>query len=215
MPGFQELAYLEARELGVAFHRYEVSGYPVVRSGESSLQVETAEPILGRKVVLDADWVVLSVGVDGANEDLARVLGVPLDADGFFEESHPKMRPLDFTRPGLYVCGLALGPCSLPESVAQGEGAAMRAAAFLARRVLMPKETVVGVNDRLCCGCGLCVAECPYGARFLDIETGKARVVETMCLGCGACAVVCRNNATQQHGYEKARVLSAIEMALG
>ena len=215
--GFQELAYQEARQLGVAFHRYELSDKPVVRLTGSGLQVETAEPVLGlgRKVVLNADWVVLSVGVAGLNEDLAHGLGVPLDTDGFFEESHPKMRPLDFTRPGLYLCGLAHGPCTLAESIAQGEAAAMRAAVFLTQRVLQPKETVVAVNDRLCCGCGLCVTECPYGARLLDAETGKAHVIETLCLGCGACAVICRNNATQQHGYEKARVMSAIEIALG
>ena len=214
-PGFQELAYLKARQLGVMFHRYEPSDKPVVCPTGPGLQVETEEPILGRKIILDADWIVLSAGVDGLNEDLAHMLGVPLDADGFFKESHPKMRPLDFTRPGLYVCGLAHGPCSLPESIAQGDAAAMRAAVFLAQRVLQPKETVVAVNDRLCSGCGLCVSECPYGARFLDAETGKARVIEALCLGCGACAVICRNNATQQHGYEKARVMSAIETALG
>jgi len=215
--GFQELAYQEARQLGVAFHHYELPDKPVVRLTGSGLQVETSEPVLGlgRKVTLNADWVVLSVGVAGLNEDLAHVLGVPLDTDGFFEESHPKMRPLDFTRPGLYACGLAHAPCSLPESIAQGEAAAMRAAVFLTQRVLQPKETVVAVNDRLCSGCGLCVSECPYGARFLDAETGKAHVIAPLCLGCGACAVICRNNATQQHGYEKARVMSAIEIALG
>ena len=182
------------------------------------MQVETTEPILEQSVTLDADWVVLSTGIaplESENEKLARLLGVSLDADGFFQESHPKMRPLDFTRPGLYLCGLAHGPCSLPESIAQGEAAAMRAAAFLAQGALQPAETAVAVSDRLCCGCGLCVKECPYGARFLDVETGKARVIETLCLGCGACAVVCRNAATQQHGYEKARVMAAIEAAVG
>lgn len=213
-PGLQELAYQEARQAGVAFHRYEPPNSPSVRREGERLTVEFIEAMLGETIRIVADRVVLSTGIDGHNRDLAQALGVPLDANGFFREAHAKLRPLDFARPGIYACGLAHAPCSLPESIAQGEAAAMRAAVFLSAGALRPTETGVAINERLCSGCGLCVAECPYGARFLDTERGIAQVIEALCLGCGACAVVCRNNATQQRGYEKARVIAALEAAL-
>jgi heterodisulfide reductase subunit A2 len=212
-PGLQELAYQQARQRGVRFLRYEPSARPALRSRNGALILNVTDPLLGRPLELSADWVVLSVGVQASGQaELAQTLGVPLDADGFFKEAHLKMRPLDLPRPGMYACGLAHGPCSLPESIAQGQAAAMRAAAYLAHEVLA-SATGVAVNDRLCCGCGLCVEECPYGARFLDRASGKAHVIEHLCLGCGACAVICRNGATQQTGHEKARVMAAIDAA--
>ncbi len=212
-PGLQELAYQQARQRGVRFLRYETSARPALRATDGGFAVETVEPLLDRPVSLPADWVVLSVGVQPpAQADLARTLGVPLDPEGFFKAAHVKMRPLDLPRLGTYTCGLAVGPCSLPESVAQGQAAAMRAAAFLTRPPAV-STSGVAVNDRLCSGCGLCVEECPYAARIVDAASGKARVIEELCLGCGACAAVCRNGATRQIGHEKARVMAAIDAA--
>lgn len=218
-PGLDELRYQEARQAGVLFLRYDQPDEVAVHVTTSGLQVELVEAVLAAKVRLVANWVVLSTGVEAANEELAQRLGLPIDTDGFFAEAHGKMRPLDFSRPGFYLCGLSRRPCTLAESMAQGEAAAARAALFLAqttqfaaRRRHIASQAVV--NERLCSGCGLCVRECPYGARLINAETLKAHVIEALCLGCGACAAVCRNNASQQRSYEKARILSVLEAAL-
>ncbi|MFB0545792.1 MAG: CoB--CoM heterodisulfide reductase iron-sulfur subunit A family protein, partial [Anaerolineae bacterium] len=221
--GFREQYYQEARDKGVIFIRYELPHKPKVfqsveaGQGEGDrLRVEIADPILGRELTLDADLLVLSLGVvPNDNRALAGVLGVPLNEDGFFEEDHSKMRPLDFTASGFYLCGLAHSPRAIDETVSQAHGAAMRAAAFLSQRRLYGKEVAVTVNRRLCSGCGLCVAICPYGARVMNEEEWIAEVIDVLCQGCGACVVACPNKATQQRAFESGQMLAVVDAALG
>ena len=70
------------------------------------------------------------------------------------------------------------------------------------------------VNNRLCCGCGLCISVCPYGARIMNEETWKAEVMEDVCQGCGSCVVACRNGASQQRNFEKATVMAMTDTAI-
>lgn len=213
--GFHELRYREARERGVLFVRYDPDAPPQVQEAEGGrLQVVAQDPVLGQALHLEPDWVVLSTGAaPGDHAPLAQALGVPLDANGFFQEVHPKMRPVDLERPGMYVCGLAQGPRLMDEVMVQALGAATRAAAFL-QRAPQTSQTRVVVNEKLCSGCELCVQACPYDARRVDLETRRAYVVQSLCQGCGVCAAVCPNKATQQLGHEHAGVLAAIDGAL-
>jgi heterodisulfide reductase subunit A len=55
------------------------------------------------------------------------------------------------------------------------------------------------------------VTTCPYSARILNEETGKALVLEDLCQGCGNCVIACRNGASQQLNYEKATVLATLD----
>ena len=214
--GFREEAYRAAREAGVVFVRYELPAKPrvEVRPGAEGLQVSLREPVTGQPLELDADLLVLSVGIEAAEEGaLADVLGVGLNGDGFFAEEHAKMKPLDLGR-GIFVAGLAHSPRFLEETVAQGQGAAMRAAAYLAPGVVAEQPTSVWVNERLCSFCGLCVEACPYEARVMNYERRVAEVDYGLCQGCGVCAMVCPNKATLQKAFEHKQLLSAIDMAL-
>jgi heterodisulfide reductase subunit A len=213
--GQRELLYKRARELGVQFLRFELPRRPVVSLRRGALSVALTEPVAGVDVALEPDLLVLSTGVSPTdNVALAGALGVRLDRYGFFEEQHPKLRPMDLSRPGIYACGLAHGPCSEDESVAQAQGAAMRAAAFMARAEVQSSPTMVRVNKRLCSFCGLCVTACPFGARVLDYENRVAQVVESLCQGCGVCAMVCPNKATQQQTIEHRATLAEIDAAV-
>jgi len=58
------------------------------------------------------------------------------------------------------------------------------------------------------------VEACPFDARELDPETGKARVIEVLCQGCGACMVACPNASTRQKGFEKAEIMAMIDSAV-
>jgi len=213
--GQREAYYQAARDAGVVFVRYEVAGKPQVRAGSDRVRVRVNEPVTGQALELDADLLVLSVGVEAEEEKgLAEVLGVTLNDDGFFQEEHPKMKPLDLGRGGLYVAGLAHSPRFLEETLVQGQGAAMRAAAWLAPGVIQERGTSVWVNPRLCSFCGLCVEACPYQARVLNEETRVADVDYALCQGCGVCAVVCPNKATLQKTFEHKQLMAAIDMAL-
>ena len=210
--GFREDAYRLAREKGVVFLRYELPDKPQVTAGPEGLTVQLVEPIAGQEVVLPAGLLVLSTGIEpNDNRALAEALGVPVDTYGFFREEHPKMRPLDFTRRGIFVCGLAHSPRAVDETVLMARGAAMRATALLARGQVEVVRTVARVNTRICSACGLCVEACPYGARVLEPGGPYAEVIEFLCQGCGVCAMVCPNKATQQVGYAVRRVYEMVD----
>lgn len=210
--GFHELYYREARDKGVIFIRYELPDKPRVEAAGDGLRVSLREPILGQEITLDADLLVLSTGIaPHDNAALSQVLGVPLDEDGFFQEAHPKMRPLDFLKEGVFLCGLAHSPRFIDEAICQAKGAAVRAAALLSLPHLESKDTLVQVNARLCSFCGLCVEACPYEARYLDYDERVARVIEVLCKGCGVCAMVCPNKATAQVAFEPKQMLMAVD----
>ncbi len=199
--GFREDYYRQARQKGVVFLRYELPHKPQVTAGDGSLQIRLREPVTGANLDLRAEMLVLSTGIDpNGVEELAGMLEVPLDKNGFFQEEYPKMRPLDFTRRGIFMCGLAHSPRFSDETIVQAQGAAMRAAALLKQEMLRAPLPPVRVNERLCTACGQCVEICPYGARVLEPGAHTAEVIEVLCQGCGACIVACPNKATQRQG---------------
>jgi heterodisulfide reductase subunit A len=212
--GFRERYYEAAREGGVVFVRYELPEKPEVEGRGEKVGVRVRERVLGQTLEVEADLLVLSVGMEAAEEgELAGVLGVARDGDGYFREEHGKMKPLDLGK-GKYVAGVAHSPRSLEEAIVQGQGAGLRAAAWLAGGEVLERATSVWVNERLCSFCGLCVEACPYGARVMNYERRVAEVEYGQCQGCGVCAVVCPNKATKQKAYEQRQVMAAVDMAL-
>jgi heterodisulfide reductase subunit A-like polyferredoxin len=214
--GFREQYYQEAREQGVIFVRYELENKPKVTAGQTSqdtLQIEAYDPVLGEKLCLAIDMLVLSTGIAPRvdSESLAKTFKVPLDQDGFFLEAHIKLRPVDFATDGIYLCGLAHSPKFVSESISQARAAAARAATLLAQETVQAKGRMAEIKERLCAGCGLCVGVCPYGAREIDSEKRIAKVLEVLCQGCGACAAICPNAATKQVGFAKEDVMAAVD----
>lgn len=214
--GFKEDAYRKAREQGVLFLHYEADAKPEVTVVADKLHVSARAPFApDGKIELAPDLVVLSAGIEPQdNLPLAQLLKVPLTQDGFFLEAHAKLRPLDFAADGIFLAGLAHSPRTLEESIAQAQGAAIRAVALLSQGQREAVPIVASVNERLCAGCGLCVAVCPYGARSIDEDTKVAQVNAALCQGCGACVTACPNGATQQKAFEMPQVFSMIEYAL-
>jgi heterodisulfide reductase subunit A len=214
--GFREEYYEKARQEGIIFVRYEPQNKPEVTPGqtpEAALQIEADDFVLGQKLRLSVDLLVLSTGITPRldNEKVAKMFKVPLDQDGFFLEAHIKLRPVDFSTDGIYLCGLAHSPKFVSESISQARAAAGRAATLLAQETVQAKGRTAEVRERLCAGCGLCVGICPYDAREIDTERRIAKVIEVLCQGCGACAAVCPNAATKQVGFAKEEVMAAVD----
>ncbi|MCS7286329.1 MAG: FAD-dependent oxidoreductase [Anaerolineae bacterium] len=212
--GQYEELYTRAREKGVIFIPYTPDNKPEVKpEGEDKLLVSLKEPTAG-EIKLEVDWLVLSVGIEpGDNASLAEKLGVKLDEFGFFAEEHTKMRPLELSEPGIFVCGLAQGPHLMEETIGQARGVALKAALYLRQMRGLP-ETIATVNERLCSACEICVLACPYKARFMDYEVRVARVQEELCRGCGICAMVCPNGATQMRAFDKRALMAVVDAAL-
>ena len=225
--GFREAYYQAARDAGIVFLRYELPHKPQVSSFPDHLQITLSEPLTGQNLNLATDLLILSTGIEpqpNGRQALAHTLHLSLDANGFFREEHPKMKPLDLKNPngaGLYLAGLAHSPRFLEETIAQAQAAALRAAAFLAppdahteNAAAADSPTSVWVNPRLCSFCGLCVEACPYQARVMNYDTRVADVDYALCHGCGLCAVVCPNKATLQKAFEHRQLLAAVDMAV-
>lgn len=212
--GMNELYYREARRKGVIFIRYEKDRPPEVKAGDGGLLVMVFDPAADRDLTLAAGRLILSSGIEPSdNRDLAAVLGVALDEDGFFKEANPKSAPLDAMERGIFFCGLCHSPNFPEDIISQGLGAAARAAAVLSGDNAEEAPYKASVVKRLCAGCGLCVSACPYGARELN-EEGIAAVDEIRCRGCGACAVSCRNGASVQLNFQKDITMAVVDAAI-
>jgi heterodisulfide reductase subunit A len=215
-PGFYELFYEQAREMGVVFIRYPENAVPQLLPGDSGkpVLVEVYDEGLGELLHIPADFAVLSVGVEGSGDaDLASGLGIDFDSQGFYTEANIKARPTDFLTPGVYVCGTARAPTAVREALISAEAAAVRAAVRLRRGVEHSRENTSNVRARLCRGCGICVEVCPYDARSLDEDLRVAVVDEFRCQGCGACQVACPGGAAEHLGFEALRLLAALDVA--
>jgi len=115
---------------GVLYLRGKVSR--VYRDGEK-LVVQGADTLSGKQVEISCDLVVLGMAIVPSEGifDLAGKLGIDVNVYGFITENHAKMNPLETSRPGIFMAGVAQGPKDIPDTVAQGGGAAAKAIALL------------------------------------------------------------------------------------
>jgi heterodisulfide reductase subunit A len=192
--GFREDFYSKAREAGVLFIHYEPDNKPEVTQDDGTLSISVTDPLLEEQVKLNPDLLVLSPAiVSRGNEELSRLLKLPLTQDGFFLEAHAKLRPVDFAVDGIFLCGLAHFPKPVDESIAQAAAASARAAIPLAKGKVDVEPIVSSVEQADCFGCGICEYLCPYNAiRVVETSEGKkAETISASCKGCGLCASHC------------------------
>ncbi len=213
--GFLETYYTKARQAGVVFIQYEVSDKPRVDVDNGRIAVGVTDPILGREVVIESDLLVLSTGIVPNDQGkIEEIFEVETDQDGFFQEAEYKWRPVDFIKEGVFTCGIAHSPRSVTETIAMSEAAAQRALRILSSESVMAGSTVAEVHYSLCSLCEMCIAACPYGARWRDEDEEKILVDELACQGCGSCAAVCPNSASVLRGYLDQQMFSVIDAAL-
>lgn len=221
--GFNEDYYREASNKDVKFIRYEPEAKPLVEPGESDdgrpvLKVTATDFILGKKLVLDADVVALAAAIipSASTKEVAGLFKVTLSPDGFFKEAHVKLRPVEFSTEGVYLCGLAHYPKFIQETVKQAYGAAGRAMTLLSRDIVVASGSVCQVSEKKCMGCGECVSACAYGALELrDTKQGKkATINPVLCKGDGLCNSKCPTGAIQLKHYTDEELLSEIDAVI-
>ena len=205
--GCQEF-YRRVRDEGVYFIRGRCAD--VARLG-GELKVFAEDTLLSRRVELPVDMVVLAAGLipPAGSEALARAIGVPLGADGFFSEAHPKLRPVETVRDGVFLAGCCQGPKDIPDTVAQAGAAAAATLALLNSESVDVEPLTARVIEELCSGCGVCEAACPR--RAIEIVDGVAVVSVAECGGCGVCAAGCLCSAMTVANSTDEQVLANIE----
>jgi heterodisulfide reductase subunit A len=219
--GFTEDYYREAATKGIRFIRYEPDDKPLVEAVEQDdrnvLRVTVTDPILGQKLALDADLLGLAAAVipSSTSHELARLFKVPLNPDGFFQEAHVKLRPVDFAADGIFLCGTAHYPKNISETISQAYGAAGRAISLLSKNSVTATGAICDVNESACVACGACIAACTYDAiDFRVTELGKkARVNPILCKGDGLCNAKCPTGAIYLNHYTDEEIFRQIDAA--
>ena len=219
--GFIEDYYRKASEKDVKFIQYEPDDKPrveaVTAEGRPVLRVAATDPILGQKIAIDADYLVLAAAVipSAGNKKISQFFKVTLGPDGFFKEAHVKLRPVDFAADGIFLCGTAHYPKHIPEAINQAYGAASRALTLLSNNIVTVSGSVCEVKENDCVSCGACITACTYGAiEFRETPHGrKAWVNPVLCKGDGLCCAKCPTNAIFLKHFTDEELLSQIDTA--
>jgi heterodisulfide reductase subunit A len=213
--GRQELLYEEALHSGSLFLKFADNDPPDVIPSNGRLQVTLRDQLTGsEEVTLGADLVVLVTGMEAPpNRELIDVLKLPVGKDGFYNEVHPKLRPVETVMDGILIAGSAQGPKNVPESMVSAMSAAAKGAALLVKGFIDLEPFVAVVDPDLCTWCDACKMACPYDAIDKVDHEGKdvAEVNIALCKGCGACVPVCEYRAIGVEGYTHQQMTAMID----
>ncbi len=183
--------------------------------GTRNLVVTVENTTTGRLERHELDMVVLSVGVVPP-KDLAKIssmLTLSKTSDGFFMETHPKLKPVDAPTRGIYFAGFCEAPKDIKDSVCQAGAAASRAGALLNIGLIKIEAITSRIDEVECKKCGLCAPICPYGA--IVWKKGEvATVVEAACAGCGACGATCQYGAITMRHFTDDQILAQVHAIL-
>lgn len=207
--GFEEF-YDRVRRERVRYRRGNVS--EVIRSN-NRLLVRAEDTLNGQPLELEADLVVLGVGmVPHPDQTIVSTLfKLARSDDGFLMEKHPKLGPVDTIVDGIYLAGACQSPKDITDSIAHAQAAASAALVPMLRQTVMVEPTISDADAELCAGCGICVANCPYGALSLDTNVWVVRINPALCKGCGACSSLCPACVIQVRHFKPEQILSQID----
>ncbi len=197
---------------------YEKNGKLIVKGVDTLLN--------SRPVEIEADLVVLATAMvpQPDAEALAQKMKISYDGDRFFNEAHPKLRPVEMNTAGIFVAGACQAPKDIPETVAQASGAASKVIGLFSKDELS-REPVVAVVNRTappmfstCVGCFLCETACPYRAiereeikdRNGNVLKTVARINQGVCQGCGTCVALCRSKSIDLQGFTNEQVFAEL-----
>ena len=213
--GTNELLYTDSRESGSVYMKYADDAPPVVASSNNGASVTVTDLLTEqREITIPADLVVLVTGmVPRENAGLGGVLKLPIGSDGFFNEIHPKLRPVETVVDGVMIAGCCQSPRTIGESVSAGLAAVAQSAALLKKGFAELEPLVALVDTEKCENSGQCLLACPYDAiTTIEFEGRSVAFVDpSSCKGCGGCVPACGNDAINLLGYTDDQMRAAIE----
>ena len=221
----QEELYEQASRNKVIFLRFEARDSPEVSKNSDSddfpLRVKVMDTLtFGEEVEAPVDLVVLATGMEPNNvSELVDMMKIPVGADRFLLEIHPKLRPVELSVAGILLAGTCQAPMDVGEACTGASAGAGKAAVLLARGYVELDPFVAEVDLHRCHGTGACVEACLNDGALnlveMDIDGKKvkrARVAPAFCTGCGACVAVCPENAIDINGWTLKQYEAMVDM---
>jgi heterodisulfide reductase subunit A len=204
--------YDRASANNVTFFRYEADAQPLVERCSASgfpLQVTVKDTLtFGEELTAEVDLVVLAVGMEPNKIDrLVEMMKLPVGADRFLQEVHPKLRPVELAVNGILLAGTCQAPMDTGEACGSAQAASVKAAAILAKGYVELDPYVAEVNREQCAGSGRCAEVCPEDAVDIkQMQVGedtvmRAEINPALCTGCGICVAACEQGAIDVKGW--------------
>lgn len=214
--GKQELIYEEASRNGDIFLKFDDEEPPEVAVEDQQLSVKLRDQLtMGLEIEVRPDLLVLVTGMVPSKgyEKSAELFKAPLGRDKFFNEVHPKLRPVETVIDGIFIAGASQGPKNIPESVKSGLSAVAKSHALLKEEKIELDPTIAYVDPEKCSWCDLCSNICPFDAIRTEQYNGKqvAAIISSSCKGCGMCNPVCPTDAIDLIGYTNDEMEGMIE----
>jgi heterodisulfide reductase subunit A len=214
--GKQELLYERSSKSGDIYLKYEEKTPPVVEQSGSKLLIKVKDELTKRQELeLETDLVVLVTGMvpRSDSKQISELLKIPIGNDKFFNEIHPKLRPVETVINGVFLGGSCQGPKNISESVQSSLAAAVKINALTKNPTIQLEPIIARINFDACTWCGKCAEVCEYDAIHPLEMHGKtvASVNEAVCKGCGICTPICPVDAIDIAQYSNNEIEGMID----
>ena len=213
--GKQELLYEESSKQGDIYLQFRDDTAPEISQHGEKPMITMEDFLTGsREIKIIPDLIVLVTGmVRRKDTSIGSLLKVPVGRDKFYNEIHPKLRPVETVIDGIFIAGTCQSPKNITESIKSSLSAAAKANSLLKDEEIELEPTLAKIDYGLCIWCDKCTVACPFDAiEKIEVE-GKsvATVNESKCKGCGMCTPVCPEDAIDLVGFTNVEMESMIE----
>ena len=213
--GKQEILYKKSSDNGDIYLQFFEDDIPTVEKSKNGATIKVIDSLTAnREIELDADLVVLVTGmVPRKNNTVGDILKIPLGRDKFFNEIHPKLRPVETVIDAVFIAGCCQAPRNVMESVNSALSATSKANSLISKGKIDLEPTMAQIDKATCNYCDKCTDVCPYSAIEKIEKDGKqiAEIIKSNCKGCGMCLPVCPSNSIQLIGYTDVEIESMID----
>jgi len=213
--GFEDL-YKRSKEAGVKYIR-GIPGDIEEDPETKNLLLSVENTTTGKIEKHNLEMLVLSIGFNPRweGDPVQQLLTLSRTADGFYLESHPKLKPIDAPTKGVFFAGVAESPKDVKDSVTQASAAAARAGIILASDKLTVEAITSIVDKDMCTACEICYRACPFKSIIVDREKKiPAEIIEAACAGCGTCGAECPFGAITMRHFTDKQIFSQIDAIL-
>ena len=221
--GKYELLFDEVSRQGDIFFKFDPDEPPLVEARNDKPLVKVKDILTeNEEVEIEPDLVVLVTGMVPRKDSdtVAGILKTPVGSDKFFNEVHPKLRPVETVIDGMYICGTCQGPKNITESITSSLSAAAKSNSLINKGEIELEPTIIRIDPEACEWCDKCAEICPFDSikkteYSPDGQKGKIKTIafvnESTCKGCGMCAPVCPTDAIDIIGYTNNEIESMID----